>query len=303
MLCRMRFAIVCLAVAGLTGCGTWRQSAPIEHSLLRPAEAVSDGVQLEVISVRVPYGDESFNGELWSGIDEQQLAPNVRRELSKNGLRAGIVSGPMPSALAQLLNAAENPASVSEAAASLEEAPVVSRQRMQLHSGWRGQIFASNTYPELPLLTCEEGRVCGHSYLQAQCVLNTRVASQGDRQAKLQFTPELQYGEQRKQWVSEDVASVSQALNRDGVFRPQSGKPKQVFQKLAFEITLAPEQMLLLTTLPDRSGSLGHYFFTEQQADRVQQRLLIIRLADSRCSDLFSPEVARAAEPSTEISR
>lgn len=295
---RMRILIVLLAAASLPGCGTWRQSAPHETSLLKPVDLPSDGVQLEIVSIRFPYGDENLNSQLWTGIDEQQLSPGVRRQLAENGLRAGIVTGPMPTALAQLFEAAEKPASMFEAAASLEQAPVVSRQKMQLHSGWRGQIFASNTYSELPLLTCEEGRVCGHSYMQAQCVLNTRVVSQGDRQVKLQFTPELQHGETRKQWVTEDhdVASVSQALNRDGVFRPQSGKPKREFQKLTFEATLAPEQMLVLTTLPDRSGSLGHYFFTEQQSDHLQQKLLIIRLAETRFDDLFSPPTAPAAD-------
>ncbi len=298
MLRRMRIVILCIAAASLSGCGGWRQSAPRENSLFQPVETVSDGVQLEIISIRVPYGDEGINGDLWTDIDEQQLPPNVRRQLASNGLRAGIVSGQMPAALAQLLDSAEKPNSVSEAAASLEEAPVVSRQQMQLHSGWHGQIYASNTYSEIPLLTCEEGRVCGHTYSQAQCVLNTRLMSQGDRQVKLQFTPELQYGEPRKQWVADDVASVSQALNRDGVFRPQSGKPKQVFQRLSFEATLAPEQMLVITTLPDRSGSLGHYFFTEQQADHLQQKLVIIRLADTHYSDLFSPEPGRVVEQS-----
>jgi hypothetical protein len=173
---------------------------------------------------------------------------------------------------------------------------VVSRQTMRLHSGWHGQIFASNTYPELPLLTSEEGRVNGHTYSQAQCVLNTRVVSQGDRQAKLQFTPELQYGETRQQWVTDDVNSINQAINRDGVLRPQSGKPKRIFQQLSFDATLAPEQMLVLTTLPDRPGSLGNFFFTEQQADHTQQKLLVIRLAGTRYSDLFSPDGPRAAD-------
>jgi len=193
--------------------------------------------------------------------------------LAENGLRAGIVTGPMPTALAQLFEAAEKPASMFEAAASLEQAPVVSRQKMQLHSGWHGQIFASNTYSELPLLTCEEGRVCGHSYMQAQCVLNTRVVSQGDRQVKLQFTPETATRRNAKTMGDRGPRRRQRkpSAQRDGVFRPQSGKPKREFQKLTFEATLAPEQMLVLTTLPDRSGSLGHYFFTEQQSDHLQQ--------------------------------
>jgi hypothetical protein len=292
---RMRLMIVLLAAAGLPGCGAWRQTARETNPFLHTAGMNADGVQLEIVSIRFPNGDQAFNGDLWKEIDEQQLPPGVRRQLAENGLRAGIVSGPMPSLLAQLLNSAEKPASVFEAAASLEHAPVVSRQQMQLHSGWHGQIFASSTYPELPLLTSEEGHVCGHTYPQAQCAMNTRVLSQGDRQVKLQFTPELQYGEPRQQWVTDEVASVGQALNRDGVLRPQSGKPKRVFEELSFEATLAPEQMLVLTTLPDRPGSLGSYFFTEQQPDQLQQKLLVIRLAETHYSDMFAPEPTRTA--------
>jgi len=73
----------------------------------------------------------------------------------------------MPTALAQLFEAAEKPASMFEAAASLEQAPVVSRQKNAASLRMARADFASNTYSELPLLTCEEGRVCGHSYMQA----------------------------------------------------------------------------------------------------------------------------------------
>ena len=65
--------------------------------------------------------------------------------------------------------------------------------------------------------------------------------------------------------------------------------------------------MLLLTCLPDRTGTLGQYFFTEplgsSSADdpQMQQKLTIIRLADTRYNDLFSAQTvpdSKAAESS-----
>jgi hypothetical protein len=100
----------------------------------------------------------------------------------------------------------------------------------------------------------------------------------------LHITPELQYGQSRQQWVSED-----------GRLIPQQGKPKRMFERLAFDATLASGQMLVLTSWPQHTGTLGHYLFTESpnfaepQDGQLQQKLLVVRLAQSRHSDLFAP--------------
>ncbi len=119
----------------------------------------------------------------------------------------------------------------------------------------------------------------------------------GDRRVTLHLTPELHYGQEQQTWISED-----------GRLMPQSGKPKHVFDHLAFDATLATDQMLVLTTSPERSGTLGHYFFTEPQSntDDVRQKMIVIRLAKTRYDDLFSapgtvvatPSTAKQAEPS-----
>jgi hypothetical protein len=283
------FACMLLAAtAGLGGCHWGPQSAPEGQSLLKPVELADDGVQLEIISVRFPLSDDQLNGPMWDDIDEQQLPLPVRRALAENGFRAGVVSGQLPAALAKKLAAAEKrPTSVTEAAARLEKTSPVSRQQMQLHSGWKGEIIASNIYPEVPLLMSEQGHVSGHTYRQAQGILAAKAEALGDRRVMLHLTPELHYGEPQQTWISED-----------GRLLPQSGKPKHVFQRLAFDTTLAPNQMLVLTTLPDRPGTLGHYFFSEPQAnaDEAQQKLIVIRLAQSRYDDLFSPAAVAEAQ-------
>jgi hypothetical protein len=278
----LRYLWLSLALALHTfgGCAIPDNPAPHANTLLRPIDASADGIQLEVISVRFPYADPQLNSELWNEIDEQQFSPAVRRGLNENGMRVGIISGELPAALAQVIAIAEQPPTAMDAAASLEHAPIVSRQQMQLHSGWHGQVFASNVYPDLPLLMSDNGQTSGRTYSQAQCAIDTKVLTQSDKQMKLEFTPEIQHGEARQQWQSDDSAF--------GGFRPQTAKPKRVFDRLAFQLKLAGGQTVIMTTLADRPGSLGHYFFTDERGDQLEQKLLLIRLAGGG-NDLFAP--------------
>ena len=45
--------------------------------------------------------------------------------------------------------------------------------------------------------------------------------------------------------------------------------------------------MLLITGLPNRAGSLGYDFFTESKSGRLDQKLLVIRVAQTKYNDLF----------------
>src|SRR5262249_39974452 len=169
---RAMTALFCVTAA-LAGCSSWQQqTAPKEQSLLKPISAADDGVQLEIISIRFPFGDEELNDSIWNDIDEQQLPLSVRQKLAEAGLRAGVIGAQWPAALARMRAAADQePANAIAAAARLEQTPPVSRQQMQLHSGWRGEIISSSVYPELPLLTREDGRLSGQTYSAAQGVL------------------------------------------------------------------------------------------------------------------------------------
>jgi hypothetical protein len=276
---------------GLVGCHAWQHPAPEEpsaanrQSLLKPVGLGEDGFSLEIITVRFPLGDAELNQAAWSQIDEQTIPVEVQRRLTDNGFRAGTIAGQLPAEVARILTAAEQPATLTEAAANFAQAPVVSRQRMQLHSGWRGQLLASKVYPEVPLLVREQHgertEVTGKPFRLAQGIFNVTAAATGDRRVKLHFTPELHHGEPRQAFVVE---------SEDAQLRPQASKQKQVFDNLAFEATLAAEQMLVIASLPERPGSVGHIFLTEQQADQMQQKMMIVRLEQSRHSDLFADE-------------
>ena len=211
--------------------------------------------------------------------------------LRKTAFAAESSPGNCPRPWFKLIAAAEKqPETKTEAASRLEETAPVSREHMQLHSGWHGEIVATGTCQELPLLMREEGQLCGRTYPSAQGILHTKAQSSGDRRVTLHITPELQFGEVRQQWTSEDGRIV-----------PQQGKPKRLFESLAFDAILSPGQLLVLTTVPERSGTLGQFLFTESPGgaqsydDRLTQKLLVVRLAQSRYSDLFASADASAA--------
>jgi hypothetical protein len=265
-----------LAPLGLSGC-EFISYKPKGASPLAPLELTNDSAELEVIFIRIPAGDPDFNGALWRDADEQVLPAALRAELAANGFRAGVVGSESPAILARKLSAAEDRApSPVAAAAKLETEPAVRRARMQIHRGRPGNIIASTVYDQIPLLVREDGQLRGSTYPQAQADFVIEVDPHPDHRVAISLTPELKYGAARLDYV---VAA-------DGISRLPA-KPKKTFDKLKLEAILAPDQMLVVTNLPERSGSLGHYFFTESKSGHAEQKLLLIRLTETKSNDLF----------------
>jgi hypothetical protein len=106
----------------------------------------------------------------------------------------------------------------------------------------------------------------------------------GDGRVQLTFTPELHFGNERLRPVY-----------GQGTVRIEPGRTRDVFDQLAIETVLAPGQILVLTRLPGRSRSLGHYFFTEEQAGSQRQKLLLVRISQTQYDDRFDDDLLPAA--------
>ena len=80
--------------------------------------------------------------------------------------------------------------------------------------------------------------------------------------------------------------------------RLEADRPKRIFDNLTLTTELTPGGMLLLSSLPNRPGSVGHHFFTEKVDEgRVEQKLLIIRLAQTQHDGLFGPPQPLKLDP------
>jgi hypothetical protein len=143
---------------------------------------------------------------------------------------------------------------------------------------------ASEVYPELSVLVCQPGDLCGQTYCQAQAVFAVLGLAQPDGSVKLELTPELHHDAPRQRWVGEQ-----------GVLRLESCRPKKAFEEMTIAAKLAPGEMLVVGHLPNKPGSLGHHFFTTCK-DQPQQKLLVVRLAQTQHDGLFSPPANATAQ-------
>ena len=273
-----RQIVLLLAVLAIAGCNTPLRKG---KSPLMPAQMSSDSVVLDMFFVRFPFGDPAVNDKLWEEIDEQQFSPELRERLARNGFRVGLVSGPMPVELSKLLQLNDKPAPTQEIEDAkidnLEAQPRVVRRHLQLRAGQRSEIIASGVYAQLPVLIWESGQVCGQTYNQARGIFAVTSFPQPDGRVRLELAPELHHGQARQRWVGSQ-----------GILRLEAGQPRQTFDDMTITADIAPGAMLMLSSLPNRPGSLGHHFFTESDG-RLEQKLLIVRLSQTQHDGLFNP--------------
>jgi hypothetical protein len=241
----------------------------------------ADSVVLDLFFVRYPFGDSDVNEKLWEEIDEQHFPADLRERLARNGFRAGLVSGQMPTELSKLLQLSDKSSPGDVASETnlddVESQGCVMRQHLQLRAGHPSQVVASGIYPQLPVLMCESDQLCGQTYEQAQGIFEVKSLPQPDGRVRLELVPELHYGEARQRWIANQGMSYLDA-----------SRPKRVFADMKLATDLSSGDMLVLGSLANRPGSLGHHFFTEKQ-DRLEQKLLVVRLSQTQHDGLFNP--------------
>jgi hypothetical protein len=271
-----RILEVLLAVLAIAGC-----TKPLikGKSPLAPARMSPDSCVLDVFFVRVPFGDPRANDELWQELDEQHFPADLRGRLMRNGFRVGVVEGQIPVVLSDLLELGDKPAPSDELKGAnltdLSTTPRVMRQHMQLKAGNPSEIVASGTYEQLPVLLCEDDRLSGETYNQAQGIFNLKTLPLPDGRIRIDMVPEMHHDQPRQRRIEDQ-----------GVLRFDFSRPKRVFEDMALSTTLSPGGMLVMTSLPNRSGSLGHHFFTENEG-RLEQKILVIRLSQTQQDGLF----------------
>jgi hypothetical protein len=292
-----------VALTTLGGCAQVmhkKPSSPLAKPTMSP-----DSVVLEFYFVRFPFDDPEINGGTWDEIDEQPFEARLRKQLAESGFRVGLIRGELPSELQKLIvgeskttvsDEPENVADGDETApgeadtaepkvVTIDEESSARKRTQQLRAGQRSEILASGVYESLPLVEIDQGELRGKPYLKGQGLFAVKSYPQGDGQVRVELSPELHYGDPKLSYVGDQ-----------GMLRIDTGRSKKVFEQLAMSATLAPGEMIVLGSLPEKRGSLGHYFFTEQASGKLDQKLLVIRLAQTQYDDLFGSEMTTPAE-------
>jgi hypothetical protein len=264
---------------------------PGGKSPLQPATAADGSATLEIYWVRYSPDDPALSDEFWSEIDESKLAPAIRQELAANGFRVGVVGAIIPDPVAALLargappkpdsdgadSSDQVPAGTQERTIDLLYEPLVRRRTLQLERGRRAEVQASDRFAELPLLVSRSGELGGRTYCDAQALYALGVDPQPDGSTTVTLTPELHYGPPRLRWIADD-----------GILRQQMSRDVETFDKIASSVRLSPGEMLLVTGLPEAKGRLGHCFHSTSSLGNLQQKLILIRVANVPPSTLFA---------------
>lgn len=276
-----RLALLVPAVLVATGACT-RIPKPEGKSPLARAQMSPGACVLDIFFVRFPHADREANGPLWNEIDEQRLPCELRRQLAQNGFRVGLVGGQMPIRLAQMLELTDKTATAGQCQqvrlAEMESAPAVVRHHLPLPPGRRREIVASGVCEKLSVLRSTPGGLCGESYTDAQGVLAVEAFPEPDGRVRLEFVPEVHHGQ-----YAQRISGHQQA------FRIETSRSQRAFEEMAFSVRLTPGDMLVVSGLPNRPGSLGHGFFTYERAGYQEQKLLVIRLSQTQHDGLFAP--------------
>ena len=279
-------------MVGLALAGCSPVKPPVGKSLLTPAAMPAESAVLEAFFVRCPMGDTNANTTLWEQVDEQAFPNETRLQLARNGFRAGMVAGQVPVGLSRLLDLAVAPSQAASnriEASQMQEEPRVIRRHLQVRPGTRQEIIASEVYEELTVLVSDSGQLAGQTYGQAQGMFALKTTNLRDGQVRVEMVPEVHHGQARQRWVA-----------GQGMYRLEAGRDKKAFDAMAISAALARGQMLVMTCLPNRPGSLGYHFFADKRAGRTDQKLLILRLSQAQHDDLILSEEEAKPKPASE---
>jgi hypothetical protein len=276
-------AILSVCLCAVAGCALFRDDTAVvqNSSPMQLARSSPDSVKMEIIWARIPASDAAPTDEAWAEIDETRIDPEVRRELANNGLRAGVISGRLPVAIASALNHGEGDADatvIDGVSTDLAADAEVHGRVRQLKRNQRMEIQASEKFDSLPLLVSSGRELGGRRYEQAQAVYALKVDPQPDSTTLVELTPELHHGTPRMQWTGGDGGVLHQAPLRE----------REVFERLRVSVPLAPDDMLVLMSLPKSKSRLGQYFHTADASSGPQQKLILIRVADVPPSNAFA---------------
>ncbi len=225
-------------------------------------------VQLELLFVRHDVHDKQLGTDLWTYVDEQFLEADVRDRLTANGLRVGIVGDHLPPELAARLTA---DAAIADSGSELATDAAISRRRLQLLPGRRGEIVTNGGVRELVLLERASEGVSGATYRDATTLFSIEAVPAANGCVRVTVTPEIKHGPLEKSWVGED-----------GMFRLETGQRRHQLEHLSFSATLPRDGTLVVGSAGNDSASVGDGLLKDRQrGSGTSARLLTIRpLAD-----------------------
>ncbi len=235
-------------------------------------------IPVELVFVRCGSNGSRECEELWGMVDEQSIDEALRRRLAANGLRAGVVTGELPVALAERFRPDEAEAAADSLPEPPSERPPVVRRLLRLLPGRESDIVSAASVAELVLLEHDGEQVRGATYRDASAHFALRAWPAADGRVRLQLTPTIKHGPLERTWVGEE-----------GVFRMQTGQRENPFESLRLEATIPANATLVVGCTFEEASTVGDALFRERSRGSGFMRLLAIRPRERVIDPLFAP--------------
>jgi hypothetical protein len=244
--------------------------------LLQQGQIPSDSVGIEIFTIRTAPQQQELVRQLWLEVDEQMIAPSLRRELMEQGIRAGVLGDLLTPALSQLLHVTGDAKAGNinmfgdfqeVSVAEIPHDPPVTRQYRNLLPEMRASLKAfEEPVPEFSRFWFENGQFCGQTYKDALGLICVSVHNQNNGTVRFDIVPELEYG------TTERRIRIHSAM-----MIPESGRPRLPFVSLTVTQNLLPGQWILIGPTVLNCSGIGRVFFIRGN-EEPEQKILAIRL-------------------------
>src|SRR5262245_4946867 len=243
--------LVLLALLLAGGCLAPRPAGTVTAAKPAAGPQGADAVMLVVAVIEQPVGDGYLNRDLWAALDEGVVDLERKAVLEDNGFRVAVTGGQPPDGLLDLL---------------LSERSNPAARQLSTRAGTAKAINLGEPRAACAFEVQENGAAAAVELAQAQCQLAVTPAPAGDGRVRLTIVPQVQHGEPQLL-----------APSGDGEWRLHGDRPVKAFPGLTFEVTLAPQDYVVIGTQAARDQTLGHRCFVTADGAKPVQRLLAIR--------------------------
>ncbi len=241
--------MLCLCLL-LPGCAWFEGPRPQWLQVLKTSPPLDANlVQIDAHLIERPLGDPFLDVEVWKQTDQMLTTIQRRETLELNGLRVGQVVGMAPGKLQDLLQSPRW---------------VLDPRRRIIPSGEKVSQILGPVLRDCPLAVYQDKKPIEYRFPEAKFFLDIQASLTADGGTLLKFVPKVETGESVLPY---------KASSEEGTWKLDLEKPCKLLPELGWEVTLQPNEILLVGATPRRTNSFGNQALV---GDEVQ-RLLVIR--------------------------
>jgi hypothetical protein len=258
--------------------GFWPPAVTTTTTALPPIQPSREAVQIEFTFVERPVGDPLLKDALWGQIDQVGAVTADEAEVLKRlGLRVGNAGATVCPALEKLLRDSaptDGPASDNRIS--------VKKETLCIGPGVSPPI-ATNSARKCTIDVPVSSGTQERTYDNFKSVLRLTAHRLQDGWARLEFVPEIHFGQER-------LRPTSGTTGLQNVWQPDMSQEVESLLVQRFSVKLHVGEMVVITADPNNPKLFGpHAFIRDQPSEGGLQRLLIVRLSNmSRIDPIYS---------------